>query len=66
MAEVAWQVVDRLLIAGGELLTLVRGRDADDNLLPDLASRVREMFRTLDLEIVDGGQPRYPLLLGVE
>ena len=66
MAEVAWQVVDRLLIAGGELLTLVRGRDADDNLLPDLASRVREMSRTLDLEIVDGGQPRYPLLLGVE
>ena len=43
MAEVAWQVVDRLLTAGGELLTLVRGLDADDNLLPDLAARVREM-----------------------
>ncbi len=66
MAEVAWQVVDRLLTAGGELLTLVRGLDADDNLLPDLAARVREMSRTLDVEIVDGGQPRYPLLLGVE
>ena len=66
MAEVAWQVVDRLLTAGGELLTLVRGLDADDNLLPDLAARVREMSRTVDVEIVDGGQPRYPLLLGVE
>ena len=66
MAEVAWQVVERLLTAGGELLTLVRGLDADDNLLPDLAARAREMSRTLDVEIVDGGQPRYPLLLGVE
>ena len=66
MAEVAWQVVERLLTAGGELLTLVRGLDADDNLLPDLAARAREMSRTLDIEILDGGQPGYPLLLGVE
>jgi hypothetical protein len=66
VAEVAWQVVGRLLTAGGELLTLIRGLDADDNLVPDLAARVREMSRALDVEILDGGQPGYPLLLGVE
>ena len=66
LAEVAWQVVERLLAAGGELLTLVRGLDADDDLLPELAARVRAWSRAIDVEVVDGGQPRYPLLLGLE
>jgi uncharacterized protein len=66
MADVAWQVAERLLTAGGELLTLIRGLDADDNLLPDLAARARGMSQALDIEILDGGQPGYPLLLGVE
>jgi uncharacterized protein len=66
MAEVAWQVVERLLTPGGELLTLIRGLAADDNLLTDLTARVRQMSRPLDVEIVNGGQPGYPLLLGVE
>ncbi|HZL75208.1 MAG TPA: DAK2 domain-containing protein [Propionibacteriaceae bacterium] len=66
LAEVAWQVVERLLAAGGELLTLVRGLDADDNLLPALTARVRDLSRAVDVEVLDGGQPRYPLLLGLE
>ena len=66
MAEVAWQVVERLLAAGGELLTLVRGLGAADDLLTDLTVRVREWSSTVDIEVVDGRQPRYPLLLGVE
>jgi uncharacterized protein len=66
MVEVAWQVVLRLANAGGELLTLVRGVGADHDLVTDIASRVQERFPTIDVEIVDGGQPRYPLLLGLE
>jgi uncharacterized protein len=66
MTEVAWQVVQRLISAGGELLTLVRGIDADDDLVTDLRAQVRQRFHTLDVEVVDGGQPRYPLLLGLE
>jgi len=27
---------------------------------------VGERFPTVDIEVVDGGQPHYPLLLGVE
>jgi dihydroxyacetone kinase-like predicted kinase len=66
VAEVAWQVVERLLAAGGELLTLVRGLGAAEDLLPGLAARVRERSSTVDVEVVDGRQSRYPLLLGVE
>jgi uncharacterized protein len=66
MAQVAWQVVERLLAPGGELLTLVRGLGAADDLITDLTARVRERPSTVDVEVVDGRQPRYPLLLGVE
>ncbi len=66
LAEIAWQVVERLLAAGGELLTLVRGLDADDDLVPDLVARVRDWSPVVDIEVLDGGQPRYPLLLGLE
>jgi dihydroxyacetone kinase-like predicted kinase len=66
MAEVAWQVVERLLSAGGELLTLVRGSGADDDLLSHLMALVRVRFPAVDVEVVDGNQPRYPLLVGVE
>jgi DAK2 domain fusion protein YloV len=66
MVEVAWQVVLRLTSVGGELLTVVRGVGAEDDLVSVLATRVREQFRTIDVDVVDGGQPRYPLLLGLE
>ena len=67
LVEVAWQVIQRLLLGvGGELLTLVRGREADVALLSDLTARVHERFPSLEVEVVDGGQPRYPLLLGLE
>ena len=41
LAEVAWQLVQRLLNAGGELLTLVRGTGAGDDLLTEITARVR-------------------------
>jgi dihydroxyacetone kinase-like predicted kinase len=66
MAEVTWQVVERLLAPGGELLTLVRGIGAGDDLITDLTARVRERPSTVDVEVVDGRQPHYLLLLGVE
>ena len=67
LAEVAWRVVERLLTSGGgELITLVRGRDADDQLIGRLRARIRAWSPSLDVEVVDGGQVRYPLLVGLE
>ncbi len=64
---VARQVVDRLLAAGGELLTVVTGQDAPEDLSQAVVAAARSGSR-LGLEIVEiaGGQPLYPLLLGVE
>lgn len=67
LAQVAWRVVERLLTSGGgELVTIVRGRDADDRLVETLLGRIQAWSPALEVEVLDGGQPRYPLLLGLE
>jgi DAK2 domain fusion protein YloV len=59
-------VVDRLLGGGGELMTVVRGRDAAPALVDALVRHVRRSRRDVDVVVYDGGQERYPLLIGVE
>ncbi|HEY5784177.1 MAG TPA: Dak phosphatase, partial [Microlunatus sp.] len=67
LIEVAWRVIERLLTSGGgELLTLVRGPGADDGLLGELRARIRTWSPSIDVELIDGGQARYPLLVGLE
>ncbi|MCZ3387843.1 MAG: DAK2 domain-containing protein [Actinomycetia bacterium] len=65
---VACAVADRMLAAGGELVTLVCGEDPFPGR-PLAESVRRHLHQTrLDVEVVvyDGGQSHYPLLMGVE
>jgi DAK2 domain fusion protein YloV len=62
----AFGVVDRLLGGGGELLTIVTGRDADAGLAGAVERHVRRQRKDVDVVVYDGGQDRYPLLIGVE
>ncbi|MFC5263499.1 DAK2 domain-containing protein [Kribbella qitaiheensis] len=66
LATAATGVVDRLLGGGGELLTVVTGRDVDPALVDALVRHVRRSRRDVDVVVYDGGQERYPLLIGVE
>lgn len=63
---VAGEVVDRLLSSGGELLTVVTGEDATAGLGEDVATAARSRRRDLEVTLLYGGQPVYPLMLGVE
>jgi dihydroxyacetone kinase-like predicted kinase len=66
LADVAGEVVIRLLAAGGELLTVVVGEEAPAGLAEAVEERARAERRHLDVVHIVGGQPLYPLLLGVE
>ena len=66
LAEVALDVVQRLLSSGGELVTVVGGEDVPDGLVEELGQRVERHHRDVTVTLIDGGQPHYPLLLGVE
>ncbi|UKY52904.1 DAK2 domain-containing protein [Streptomyces inhibens] len=62
----AMTVLDRMLSAGGEMVTLVLGAKAPDSLAERLERHVRERHLAVDTVVYDGGQYAAPLLIGVE
>ncbi len=63
-AVVALGVVERLLAEPRALLTLLTG--AEPPPLDGLVERLAAAHPELEVEVHDGGQPHYPLLLGAE
>ncbi len=66
LLDVAVEVTTRLLSSGGEILTVVRGMGAPSDLAERLEKEARRQQRDLEVVHVDGGQPSYVVLLGVE
>lgn len=66
VAHVAAQVVGQLLDDGGELVTLVLGADAPDGVADAVRALVDARPGSVEVQVLDGGQPRYPVLVGVE
>ncbi len=66
VSEVAATLVDRLLAAGGELVTIVTGAEAGDQLGPLLLEHLRRHHPEVETTLYEGGQTHYPLLVGVE
>ncbi|MGW7366252.1 DAK2 domain-containing protein [Streptomyces sp. NPDC054841] len=65
LATTAETVLDRMLSAGGELVTLVLPNDAPPELADRLETHVREGYLAVDTLIYHGGEGA-PLLIGVE
>jgi len=62
--DVAAAVAERLLAEPRDLLTLLAGLDAPP--LDALVERIAAAHPHLDVDVQDGGQPHYPLLLSAE
>ena len=62
--EVAHAVLEQLLREPRAVLTLLTGEDAP--LLDALLSQIEREHPELELDVHEGGQPHYPLLLAVE
>ena len=63
---VASAVADRLLGGGGELLTLVCGADLGTAESEALAETLQRRHPGVDVVTIDGGQPLWPVIVGVE
>jgi hypothetical protein len=66
LRQVAIEVIGRMMAAGGEFVTVVTGADTSPDLAEAVVDRVRQEHPEADTVVYEGGQPRYPLLLGVE
>lgn len=66
VSQVAATVLDRMLSAGGELVTLVLGDEAPESVADHLEARVREAYLAVDTVVYRGGRQGALLLVGVE
>jgi fatty acid kinase len=66
LTDAATGVVDRLLGGGGELMTVVTGKDATPALVDAVVRHARKTRFDVEVCVYEGGQERYPLLIGVE
>ncbi|MFD5162040.1 DAK2 domain-containing protein [Streptomyces hawaiiensis] len=66
VAVTAETVLDRMLSAGGEMVTLVLGDDVPDTVADHLEGRVREGYLAVDTVVYRGGRQGALLLIGVE
>jgi hypothetical protein len=67
--DAALAVVDRMMSAGGEMVTLVTGADLGlptAELVQAVSARVLARRPEMDVVAYTGGQPGWPLLIGVE
>ncbi|MEO6502879.1 MAG: DAK2 domain-containing protein [Jatrophihabitantaceae bacterium] len=67
IAEVGISLVRRLVAAGGELVTVLAGADPGaDAAAQAVHSYLRSDHPLVEVGVFVGGQPRFPLLIGVE
>jgi DAK2 domain fusion protein YloV len=65
----ALEVIDRMVSAGGEMVTLVTGADLGlptEDLVDAVTARVLARRPEMDVVAYEGGQSGWPLLIGVE
>ncbi len=63
---VAQDLLHRMLTGGGELVTVVTGLEAPVGSGDRVTAWVEKGHPGVEVVVYDGGQPHYPLLLGVE
>ena len=60
------QLVQRQLVQAPEIVSFYYGKDVSPQTATDWAETVRAAFPSLEVEVYEGGQPHYPLLLVFE
>ncbi|QES44075.1 dihydroxyacetone kinase [Streptomyces venezuelae] len=66
VARTAVSVLDRMLSAGGEMVTLVLGESVPDSVAEHLEKHVREAYLAVDTVVYRGGRQSALMLIGVE
>jgi uncharacterized protein len=64
--EATRDILNRMLAIGGELVSLVLGADAGPELRVDLPAWLAERHPLIEVAVHEGGQPFWPVIMGVE
>ena len=64
--DVALKLIERMLDAGADIVTLLRGYRLDEVAVQKIAERVKLLDSAVEVEVRYGGQPLYPLQMVAE
>ncbi len=65
MLSTAKQLIDQMCNEDTEIVTLIKGKDADQKDCDELAEYISENY-DVDVDVEDGGQPVYSFIIGAE
>ncbi len=60
------KLLQKIVSAQDSSITLIFGAEVDDKEAERIAKRTRKKYGGLDLDVQQGGQPLYPVIVGVE
>nr|WP_199558713.1 DAK2 domain-containing protein [Paenibacillus curdlanolyticus] len=66
LLETCRTLLDRMLEDGGDLITVLTGEDADENVTQELVAWATAAHADVEVEVLAGGQPLYPYLFAIE
>lgn len=66
IVEVSYETIKSLIDEDSTLITLYKGKEIQEENLDRLVKKLEDDFDDLDIEVVDGQQPIYYLLISVE
>lgn len=66
LEQAADKVIEHMVRTSSEILTIVSGADARPELVERISAKAEELNGMIEIEEFDGGQPLWPLILGVE
>lgn len=64
--QVAADLVERMIKPTSELVTVILGDGATDATADAVTGRAEQVDSLIEVEVIEGGQPRWPVILGVE
>jgi DAK2 domain fusion protein YloV len=60
------ELITLMLKEGGEMITLLTGEDAVDEVTAQIVSYTKQYYPQFEMDVHSGGQPLYPYLISVE
>jgi dihydroxyacetone kinase-like predicted kinase len=66
VSDVVMEMLEKITDEDSELISIYNGSDYSDEDAEALCERIQEAYPDVDVEVNDGGQPIYYIILSVE
>lgn len=66
LAPTAMRLIEKLLEPTSQAMTVIVGAKTSSDKIDALVARIERRHPKLDIDVAEGGQPLYPLIIGVE